>query len=65
MWLGVCISLPTSKDNCRALFAVDMGKHNHVKKIRKVRMMSKAELVRRPGVSINTIIRIEKNCRVE
>ncbi len=48
-------------------FAVDMVKHNLVKKIREKRMLSKAELVRRSGVSINTIIRIEKNlpCRIE
>ena len=44
-----------------------MVKHNLVKKIREKRMMSKAELARRSGVSLNTIIRMEKNlpCRIE
>jgi DNA-binding XRE family transcriptional regulator len=44
-----------------------MVKHNLVKKIREKRMMSKAELARRSDVSLNTIIRIEKNlpCRIE
>jgi DNA-binding XRE family transcriptional regulator len=44
-----------------------MVKQNRVKKIREKRMMSKAELARRSGVCINTIIRMEKNlpCRIE
>ncbi|UCG05099.1 MAG: helix-turn-helix transcriptional regulator [Desulfobacterales bacterium] len=44
-----------------------MAKCNLVKKIREKRMMSKAELARRSGVSLNTIIRMERNlpCRIE
>jgi DNA-binding XRE family transcriptional regulator len=40
---------------------------NNVKKIREGRMMSKAELARRSGVSLDTILRMEKNlpCRIE
>ena len=40
--------------------------YNLVKKIRKERMMTKAELARRSSLSINTIIRIENNlpCRI-
>jgi DNA-binding XRE family transcriptional regulator len=42
-------------------------KDNLVKKIREKRMMSKVELARKSGVSINTINRIENNlpCRIE
>ena len=45
----------------------DQFERNLVKKIRKERMMSKAELARRSGLSINTIMRIEKSlpCRIE
>ena len=52
---------------CVAELVVDMMKRNFVKEIREKRMMSKAELARRSGVSINTIVRIEKNlpCRIE
>ena len=41
--------------------------HNIVKKIREGRLMSKAELARKAGVSPLTIDRIErgKNCRME
>ena len=44
-----------------------MVKYNFVKKIREKSMMSKAELARRSGLSLNTVIRIEKNlqCRIE
>ncbi len=38
-----------------------MVKDNLVKKIREKRMMSKVELARKSGVSINTINRIENN----
>ena len=40
---------------------------NHVKKIRELRMMSKAELVRQANVSVQTIDRIEKGhqCRLD
>jgi DNA-binding XRE family transcriptional regulator len=49
------------------IFAVGMKKRNHVKKIREKRMMSKSQLARKSGVSINTINRIEKElpCRLE
>jgi len=44
-----------------------MVKRNLIKMIREKRRMSKAELARRSGVSINTVMRIEKNlpCRIE
>lgn len=40
---------------------------NHVKKIRELRMMSKAELARQANVSVQTIDRIEKGheCRLD
>ena len=40
---------------------------NHVKKIRELRMMSKAELARQANVSVQTIDRIEKGheCRMD
>ena len=40
---------------------------NHVKKIRELRMMSKAELVRQANVSVQSIDRIEKGheCRLD
>ena len=40
---------------------------NHVKKIRELRMMSKAELARQASVSVQTIDRIEKGheCRLD
>ncbi len=41
--------------------------NNHVKKIRELRMMSKAEMARQANVSVQTIDRIEKGneCRLE
>ena len=40
---------------------------NHVKKIRELRMMSKAELARQANVSVQSIDRIEKGhkCRLD
>ena len=40
---------------------------NHVKKIRELRMMSKAELARQANVSVQTIDRIESGheCRLD
>ncbi len=40
---------------------------NYVKKIRELRMMSKAELARQASVSVQTIDRIEKGheCRLD
>jgi|TARA_B100000959_G_scaffold286546_1_gene365714 DNA-binding XRE family transcriptional regulator len=40
---------------------------NHVKKIRELRMMSKAELARQANISVQTIDRIEKGheCRLD
>ncbi len=40
---------------------------NHVKKIRELRMMSKAELARQANVSVQTVDRIEKGheCRLD
>ncbi|HJN02540.1 MAG: helix-turn-helix transcriptional regulator [Nitrospinota bacterium] len=41
--------------------------NNHVKKIRELQMMSKAELARMANVSVQTIDRIEKGheCRLD
>ncbi len=41
--------------------------NNHVKKIRELRMMSKAELARQANVSAQTVDRIEKGheCRLD
>jgi DNA-binding XRE family transcriptional regulator len=41
--------------------------NNHVKKIRELQMMSKAELARQANVSVQTIDRIEKGheCRLD
>ena len=41
--------------------------HNAIKEIRERFLISKAELSRKPGVSISTINRLEKgeNCRAE
>tara|TARA_B100000315_G_C14413164_1_gene511956 strand:+ start:571 stop:765 length:195 start_codon:yes stop_codon:yes gene_type:complete len=41
--------------------------NNHVKKIRELRMMSKAELARQANVSVQTIDRIESGheCRLD
>jgi DNA-binding XRE family transcriptional regulator len=44
-----------------------MSKHNSVRSIREVQMISKAELARRAKVTVQTINRIEKgyNCRLD
>jgi DNA-binding XRE family transcriptional regulator len=44
-----------------------MKKDNRVRKIREEKMMSKAELARKAGVSVQTIDRIEKgmSCRLD
>jgi DNA-binding XRE family transcriptional regulator len=44
-----------------------MGNHNNLKQIRAKVMMSKAELARKAGVSVLTIMRIEKGmeCRMD
>jgi DNA-binding XRE family transcriptional regulator len=44
-----------------------MTKYNLVKMMREKQGLSKAELARRSGVSIDTVMRIEKNlpCRIE
>ena len=44
-----------------------MKKDNRVRKIREETMMSKAELARKAGVSVQTIDRIEKgmSCRLD
>ena len=45
----------------------EMKKDNRVRKIREEKMMSKAELARKAGVSVQTIDRIEKgmSCRLD
>ncbi len=44
-----------------------MIEYNLIRRIREKQGLSKAELARRSGVSIDTIMRIEKNlpCRIE
>jgi len=44
-----------------------MKRNNRVRKIREEKMMSKAELARKAGVSVQTIDRIEKgmSCRLD
>ncbi|MFZ5468520.1 MAG: helix-turn-helix transcriptional regulator [Myxococcota bacterium] len=43
------------------------GKSNNVQRLREERLMSKAELARRAGVSVLTVNRIEKGaeCRLD
>lgn len=43
------------------------GKNNHVQHLREERLLSKAELARRAGVSVLTIDRVEKGapCRLD
>ena len=44
-----------------------MSKHNSVRAIREVQMLSKAELARRAKVTVQTIDRVEKgyDCRLD
>lgn len=51
----------------RATFSRAESSPNNVRKIREERMMSKAELARRAGVSVQTINRLEKgmDCRLD
>ncbi len=50
-----------------AIGSIDEKKHNCVQKSREEKMMSKAELARTAGVTVQTIDRIEKgfDCRMD